>query len=507
MQPTPKKATLTRASLRWHRRLGWVGGVALIVFGLSGLTHPLMTWFGPQQAAFFPPQGQFSEADVQAIPTLVQRHGIEQAQLVKLIPTAEGNRLQITEPDNPVRRYFDPDSGAELPDFDRRQAAWLARHYTGLSDTPIVEQRLQTAFDSAYPEVNRLLPVWKVVFDTDDRRTAFVHTELNALASLTNNFRTTQQGIFRSLHTFNWLDGWEAGRVTALLVLCGGLVLMSVTGMVMVFALPARRIPQARRRWHRWLAFGLWLPLLAFSVSGLYHLLHNAGDSSPQGLIPGPLLDLTTLTAQYPADTDADHTGHGAPIPLNSITLLQTPEGALYYRLAQPGGRPGQTVGHHARFDGTPTEQPSRLLSASTGAEATLDDRTLARHFAAAHLGLAADAVGDAEPVTGFGPDYDFRNKRLPVWRVPVQGSQYSQVFIDPANGALVDAVTRADRWEGYSFSHLHKWNFMTPFTGRQIRDGLIAATIVAALGFTLLGMSLLVRRRSSPARATAGSR
>ncbi|MFA5678718.1 MAG: hypothetical protein WC953_09980 [Pseudomonas sp.] len=475
--------------IRCHRILAWIGGIALLVFGISGISHPLMTWFGPPQAAFFPPQGNFSSTAVEAIPQVLASHGIERAQLVKVLPTAAGNLLQVSSDNGAVRRYFDLESGAEHPDFDARQAEWLARYYTGLADAPIRSIELLTAFDTAYPSVNRLLPVWQVSFAGNDTPTTYVHTELNALASITNGTRTLQQNLFQALHTWSWLDGAEPLRVTVLVVLCGTLAAMAVTGLIMVFVLPGRTIRSAGRRWHRRTAWLLWLPLLTFSTSGLYHLLHNAGDAEPQTLVYGADIPLAGLSGGALLEPGA--------APLNSITLLVGPAGEQLYRLAQPAGKPGQHVGHHGRFDGTPTEVPARLVNAATGALSPFDDEQLARAAAQRHLGIPAAAITGTALVTRFDSDYDFRNKRLPVWRVNYTSPQHSgSAYIDPANGALVDRITNADHWEGLSFSQLHKWNFLTPFTGREIRDVLMVATILALLTSAGLGIAMLIRRK-----------
>ncbi|MFA5549783.1 MAG: hypothetical protein WDA10_14665 [Porticoccaceae bacterium] len=476
------------ALVRLHRRLAWLGGIALVVFGLSGLSHPLMTWFGPQQAAFFPPQGLFDGRDIAAIPAVLAANGIQRAQQVKVMPTPEGNLLQVSGEGGILRRYFNLTTGAELPEFDRRQGEWLARHYTGRADTPIRAIQLQTTFDDAYPAVNRLLPVWRVDFVTDDNLSAFVHTELNALAALTNDTRTLQQTLFQVLHTWRWLDRVEPARVLALLVLVGALAALCLVGLALLVAMPRRDLKGARR-WHRALALAIWLPLLAFALSGLLHLLHNAGGAGDGGFRHGPPLALDAARfggASGELDALADR-------PLNSITLVAGPSGEILYRLGEPAGQPGQAVTHHGRFAGTPTEKPARLIDAASGAVSALDDEALARLAAARHLGIPPDSLGASTPVTAFGPDYDFRNKRLPVWRVEHTGGS---VFIDPANGALVDSASRADRIEGLSFSHLHKWNFLTPLVGRQGRDGLAVAVILLALGLAGLGAGLMARRR-----------
>lgn len=474
----------------WHRRLGWVGGIALLLFGISGLTHPLMTWFGPQPAVFFPPQAHIESTAIAAIPAILASQGIASAQQVRIVPTADGNKLQVT--DTNQRRYFALDTGAEHLDFDRQQGEWLARYYTGLADTPIREMYLQTRFDNAYPEVNRLLPVWRVSFATKDGMTAFVHTELNALAALSNNMRTAQQALFRSLHSFSWLSSWELLRVVVLTVLSLSLLGLGLAGATLVFVMPARHIPAARRRWHRYLALLLWLPLLAFSSSGLYHLWHKVAADADTGFMAAPALDLRPLWQQdQTIVTQLESQEVNAP--LNGASLLQGPNATLLLRLAHPAGPQHEHVHRQARFDGTSTERPSRLIALTGTSEEGWSDRSLARYFAAEHLGIEQDAIVGTELVSAFGPDYDFRNKRLPVWRIRHAGGS---AFIDPANGTLVDHATAPDRWEGHVFGHLHKWNFLTPWVGRQVRDSLAVVIVLLALVSATLGMGLQYRRR-----------
>jgi len=448
---------------------------------------------------FFPPQSDFSSTPVEAIPRILASQGIERAQLIKVLPTPEGNLLQVSSDNGVVRRYFDLTSGAEYPNFDARQAEWLARYYTGMTDAPVQALELRTRFDNAYPSVNRLLPVWQVSFATDDALTAYVHTELNALASLTNNTRALQQSLFQALHTWSWLDGVEPLRVTLLLILCSTLAAMAMTGVAVVFVLPQRVIRMRSRRWHRRAGWILWLPLLAFSSSGIYHLLHNAGNTEPATLIYGADISLSNLSSTAPLAAKPTH--------LNGITLVAGPSGELLYRLAQPAGKPQQHVGHHGRFDGTPTEKPASLFDAATGKLSTLDDERLARHAAQRHLGISAGAITETALVTRFDSDYDFRNKRLPVWRVNYKSADHAgSAYLDPANGALVDRITWTDHWEGLSFSNLHKWNFLTPITGRERRDLFMVATIIALFTSAGLGAAMLRRRKAGQRAARSAT-
>jgi len=90
--------------------------------------------------------------------------------------------------------------------------------------------------------------------------------------------------------------------------------------------------------------------------------------------------------------------------------------------------------------------------------------------------------------------DYDFRNKRLPVWQFTNNGTV---VFIDPASSTIVDVVTPALRYESWSFSILHKWNVLVPLLGRGGRDMLLSALLAAVLAMAAIGLSMKSRRHS----------
>ena len=95
------------------------------------------------------------------------------------------------------------------------------------------------------------------------------------------------------------------------------------------------------------------------------------------------------------------------------------------------------------------------------------------------------------DKVTRFGMDYDFRNKRLPVYKVSLNNAAGDRVFIDPVTGIVVDHLKDIQRYEGLSFSLLHKWNFMMAFADRQQRDITIVVFLLLILLLAGLGIAL----------------
>lgn len=484
------KATILKLGFRVHTLLGWIGAGALLVFALSGITHPLMSWTGPQAAAFFPPQAKIPTELLLRIPTTLRDANITSASLVKVVPSESAPLLQITDDPLQPRRYFSLDTGKELAAYDERHAVWLARYYAGHPETQIRSVSFQRTFSDDYPWVNRLLPVYKIELDTPDNLTLFVYTELSALADITNSWKRLLQKIFRWGHTLSFLENTEVVRVILMAVLLLSVVGMTVSGMLMIRLMKSRSMPLGRRV-HRNLGYAIWLPLLILSSSGLYHLIQSSLDYRRGGLqLPKPF----SIT-QEQLSTQLTPFAHLGERPLTSINILEAPNGDLIYRLGVPNGPPGEGVSRSMRFGGVPFEQAPLYISARTGKQLSLTEREIALDYAASHRGGAPSDTIHTELITRFGPDYDFRNKRLPVWQIDYADPIKESVFIDPASGLLVDRVAPAQRLEAVSFSQLHKWNFLVPLMGRGGRDSIVVSLLSATIFATLLGLKMKLTR------------
>jgi len=490
---TKIKQFFLKNNMEWHKFLGWAGGLTLIIFTISGLTHPLMSWTGPKAAAFFPPQAVMNTDDVSAIPIILKRHSIDNALMVKIVPSLNKNVLQVTQENNVPRRYFDLSSHDELLNYDKTHAIWLAKYYTGFENEKIKEIIFQDKFDDSYPWVNRLLPVYKVNFDSEDNRTVFIYTELNALGSITNDYKTSVQSIFRALHTWSWLDGWEHGRVIILSLLTLSLFAMAVTGTALIFSLKNRKM-DSKRKAHRYIAYLVWIPILFFSSSGFYHLLHYAYSDHHRGLkLSEPLSFSMNRFGTNPINLEQYKL-----TKLNAISIVEDEKGSLLYRLSLPLSKNKSSITRNMKYDGTPIEKSAIFFNTTTGEESFVTDKDMAIHYAAKQLEIDNKKITNVEKITRFGIHYDFRNKRLPVWQIDYDTNLGDKVFIDPATGILVDRLVNNDRYEGYSFSFLHKWNFLSPFIGRENRDYVMVFFLVLALISTIIGFKMLLNKRNN---------
>lgn len=457
-----------------HRALLWFALLGIALFALSGLLHPLMTWTGPRAANFLPPATEFNTSDIAAIHAVIKRHSITSAHQVKLIPSADNQKyVRVSDANN--ARYFSTTDFSEVPEQDLAQAKWLASYYSGRPISDIDSIALQKEFTNDYPWVNRLLPVYRVSFNGDDHLTLYVDTELNALGSISNQWKSGLQTAFAWIHTWEGFSGIEPLRLAIMLTLLVPAGLAAVTGIALLFVLARKNIKAVPRRFHRGLGWLTAIPLLAFIVSGTWHLLHYS--SSTQRHSHGRSVSMNLASLQSTESFISQN-------KLNQISLVSY-KSSLYYRLSIP--TPSADASHEHHFNGTPSEANAIYLPASNTHE-TMTDKTMALFIAASNREQEGNIV-NTTLITRFGDGYDFRNKRLPVWRVDFDNNTSS--FVDPSAGALIESIERSDQIEGWSFSNLHKWNFATQWTGRGLRDALMALTILGILGVVAFGFSL----------------
>lgn len=438
---------------RWHRRLSWLAGVALILWAGSGLLHPVMSWTNPRPAASAPPVAEVLPRPARTL-AQVTSGGLASARLLQ----QQGRLLwQLRKAPDASPEYYDASTGLEQAGADRERALWLARHYTGRE--AVADAQQLTAFDADYPAINRLLPVWCVRFEGDDALTACVHTVEDRLATLSDRRKRALQTVFQAVHTLDFLDRHEGLRLGFVFAAVGSVLAMAMLGSGLLLGRRTEAGTGARRG-HRALAWVVWLPVLMLSASGLFHLL----VLSPLRAPPEPVRPLATVDVKSLAPLPADFQG------ARELSLIALPQGGAAWRLRY---EPGDLRVYDA----------IRLQPYASG------DAALAIRLA---------GVADDTPVAHllkFSPEYGFANKRLPVWRVE---TAQGLLFVDTAAGLIAARVNAVDAAELWSFSTLHKWQFLDPL-GRLVRDGLLSLAALLAIAAAVFGFLLLRRRRVPP--------
>lgn len=480
--------------LKLHRALALFGFAAMLLWGASGLLHPWLTTFGVQQAVFAPPQRALNLNQALPFQQLLKQTGIEQAQSVRLAVGESANLLQVTESQFAPRRYFDLNTGLELPNHDPVYAAFLARHYLNAPYAEIAKvERIET-FSNDYPSVNRLLPVYRVQFDRPDGLNAYVYTETASLAAVSDNTKHRVQTAFQWLHTWSWMPkAAETPRVLLIAMLVGVLFTMACSGLAMLVLIRRKVRTAGAKGWHRIAGYALVVPVLMFSFSGVYHVVQHGWPEEQSKLAMRPAIQLQNLDFAIHSSW-AEIT---RDLQVTGLSLVANQNGELLYRLALPNPKNGlpdnaQAI-RTARFDGVPPTGPAVYLNAKTGILWQDGDREMAHQLAQLHTGLPREAVQRVSLVTRFGGDYDFRNKRLPVWKFEYGAPLNASVFVDTATGVLADITLNSAKPEIWSFSMLHKWSFLGGL-GRNVQNIVMCVVVVLAM-VMMAGFGLRSRR------------
>lgn len=464
-----------------------LGGIFFIIMGISGITHPIMTWIGPKPAQYYPPKMALKVESLKSIPLILKKNNISKPTIIKIVPFEESNLLQVTEKKSNIRRYFDLTTYSEIQGQDKIQAIWLARYYTGIS-TPIRNIKLQTEFDTAYPKINRLLPVYKITFDTPNNPVTYIYTETNALAYLTNDLKINFQKIFIHLHTLKWLDEIEWLRI---IIIGIGVFLILGLGISGIGILIRKRKCVGHlfsiRRLHRFLGYFVSISLLFFAISGGYHLIYSNLKQPIFGMKQSEplLLDPNHFSSDFSWLTPYKSK------PANSVSIVRGPKKEYYYRI---GFSPKKRT-HKNNFDGIPSEKNVIYTAISGHLNKKLSDLEMAQHLAKSFTSKNTE-FGSITKIDRFGPFYDFRNKRLPVYRVETNSKDKRSLYIDTISCLLVDQIDRSGRWERFSFSFFHKWNFLRGPLGRNGRDIVMVIFVLSGIFLSILGFLLMWRNK-----------
>lgn len=483
---------------RYHRWFGIVSCVAVVLWGASGVMHPIMSRINPTPVNMQPPQAVTALHGALTPAQVLARAGIADVSGLRVVAWDGGTYYQASFSAQAQRRYFEVNSGAELAEGDARYAEYLARHFTGDAQSKVRGVSLVTQFDDDYLDINRLLPVYRVDLERADGLRAYIETSPPRVSALVDDRKALLGYLFRYMHNWDFLrtaDGLRTLLISAFLAVA---LLSAASGIWMYGFMWKRGTLQLHhlplRRWHRTVGILVSLSALLFVVSAEWHLLGSKRRTV------SPMLENNIPASQLGLP---DSLRHGS---WSQIGLAQV-DGQAVYRLLPLRHKSATAMsgGEHDHSAKPQEKSMQQTLYVDSQSGAVLEEgaRKHAVQLAGRFSGLPADKVANVALVSRFEGEYGFLNKRLPVWRVEYATPDRLSYYVETATGALATVVRDADRAEGWSFSYLHKFHWLD-FAGKDVRDFVMGLFGLGNLAVALLGLWMFTRRyRKSRARAT----
>ncbi len=495
--------------MRWHRRIGIVACVGVLLWCISGLMHPIMSRLNPRPVQFMPPAQVLDlphDSDHVALQMALRDASINELNGVRVVRWPDGAAYyQISLPQQAERRYLPTSTNAPVPStqMDADYATLLARHYLGDQQAAIKASRIITEFDDEYVYINRLLPVWRIDFDRPDGMRVYVDTGTAKLGAMVDDRKAMLSQIFRWMHSHTYAEGHARLRLLFMSSLLG-LILITAMGGLVIYGVRWGKMSrqQGLRIWHRRIGLLVSLALLMLAGSGAWHLLMDHTEA-------------TVVPAFHPVTVKAEQI-RTCPLTvlhdtgfMASDMAMQVIDGQVWYRFApqtQAAGPAASEHDHHASHEAktsqaapmalwvdVQTSQRWQANDAPDSIEATLVGKL-------AKTTLSEDTKDAKElnrqHIVRFGDGYGFIFKRLPVERVAFDTPDHQAVYVDPATGVIAAVLNDEARTQGWIFAYLHKWEWLVPIVGKDGRD---FAQSIFALGnavVALLGIWLFTRTR-----------
>jgi hypothetical protein len=523
---SPIRRFVGRNMYRWHRLLGLLTVVPVVLWALSGLSHPLMSnLLRPAIAHETVPAPPLTAAAL-AVPVaqVLAWHHLPTVQNVRVVWANKQAYYQVTTASGKLR-YFATADGRELPDGDRAYAESVARYLMADSTSAVASAERLTHYTADYKFINRLLPVWKITFARPDGMAVFIETGHSRLGTFNNRARATFLWVFGMMHNWDFLAALPRPLHLGIMLVFTTIIWLSALSGLVIYGFVRGKLRQPRsaqdavgwlRKRHRTL--GLWVAFVTFTFafSASYHLWQKFTPDRRDDVARVSLFSAKELTWSL---TDA-LTG---PNTVGQLSLARV-GGQPYYRLVSKAADGQPTVQYRSTQTGQLLPDGEFRYAAELGQEFRAKLNSTAPGTAAANSessSAAADcceapslvaetktAIGSPaaspapaqanllspELVTKFAGEYGFVNKRLPVVKLAFAGAGHPALYVEPATGRLAAFVTDDARREGLSFAVLHKF-FLMDWAGKTVRDFVAMFSALGVLVVTLYGLVLLVRR------------
>jgi uncharacterized iron-regulated membrane protein len=320
--------------------------------------------------------------------------------------------------------------------------------------------------------VNRLLPVHKVTFNRPDGIRVYVETMQDRYAFAMDNKRAVFDNIFQWLHTWSWLDALGNTKLYFIIAICLLALTTAVLG-IYIFCITKTKKANGNgalkaRRNHRYTAIVGAAFTIAWAFSGGWHALEKFKTDDR---------DAYYISNQFPANINFDFARLQQTVnkPVSNVGLIKM-NGEILWRVT--------------------TITDTAFVNSTDYSILPDGEEKYAAWLATQFSKQPVKDIRSVTPVTKFNDEYNFTDKRLPVWKVSYATKEADRYFVETATGKLSVHVTDSDLREGYSFAILHKHHFMD-WGGKVARDASTMIWVFFQIVLIVVGLWLWWRKRA----------
>eukprot|EP01037_Dinobryon_pediforme_P014794 gene14794-14926_t len=350
---------------------------------------------------------------------------------------------------------------------------------------PIESASLVTQFDDEYKSIYCLLPVYQVSFKRPDQIRLYIETGQDRLAIAVDKKRAAFTKFFDLVHTWGWVSFLGKGRLLIELFFTGLGFLTAAMGIYIFFATKSKNVPGNKlvkaRRNHRYTAIIASVFTLMFTFSGGYHAFSKLDSQEKQ------IKQITDGFASADIDLNLGKLNRIVKKPIMNIGLVKV-DGKPYWQLNLQSGNKRHKTGDLMKDMGV-SGLIVQYINAADYSILPGGDEIYARLLAGRLSGHDNSEIRSAELITKFTNEYNFTDKRLPVWKINYAFDHRTRLYVETSTGILAKITNDASLYEGYSFALLHKHHYMD-FGGKTTRD--ISTMLGAALQIIMVVIGLV---------------
>jgi len=507
---------------KWHRICSLIIAIPVLLWALSGFMHPIMTNLRPamktQGIPVVPVDSSKIKLTLQQVLKQNKIDSVYSARLVHIdtnwfyqVKTSRKYDLQYLSAKNAnvltkgdwlyaqyIARIFlegAPKQKGKMPPMEMSMkmpmndgmdccgeaASTVLNNKTG---APIDYASLITKFDKEYKPIYCLLPVYKVQFKRADNIRLYVETGQDRFSVAVDKNRAAFTQFFDIVHTWGWLDFLGKGRLMVVMIIAALGFFTAIMGLYIFFSTKSKKVPgnqlvKARRN-HRYTAVVASIFTLMFTFSGCYQAFSEFTGPEKQ------VIAIQHGFASSDINLDLNKLHQVIKKPITNIGLVQL-DGKTYWQVYLLSGKKSHKK--DLMKDMSAEAAVVTYVYATDYSVLSNGDLLYAKSLATQLSGHSENEIVSTELITKFTDEYNFTDKRLPVWKVNYPFNHKERLYIETSTGVLAKNTNNVELAEGYSFALFHKHHYMD-FGGKTTRD--ISTMIGAALQVMMVVMGLI---------------